>query len=100
LTPDPATVNEAARGSLINSFKAGYPDLLPRQSADLMLDVIDRVTLKDSGRFISQYGNKRWLKLIFVLLAGKSCVISLNLDVHLEPEALKVRLVAPERDVL
>ena len=47
-------------------FKASDPDwdgvpLLPRQSADLVLGVIDRATPEESGGFISQYGNKRWL---------------------------------------
>lgn len=57
---------KAARDALVNMFKAGYPDwngvpLLPRQSAELVLGVIDRATPKDSGRFVSQYGNERWL---------------------------------------
>jgi len=51
---------------MINMFKASDPDwdgvpLLPRQSADLVLGVIDRATPEESGGFISQYGNKRWL---------------------------------------
>lgn len=51
---------------MINMFKAGDPGwngvpLLPRQSADLVLDVIDRATPKESGGFVSQYGDKHWL---------------------------------------
>ena len=52
--------------NLINMFKSGYPDwdgaaLQPRQSAELVLNVIDKATPEDSGRSISQYGDKRWL---------------------------------------
>ena len=59
-------VDEARRDSTIAMFKASDPDwngvlLLPRQSADLVLGVIDRATSKDSGGFVSQYGDKRWL---------------------------------------
>jgi hypothetical protein len=51
---------------MIGMFKASNPDwngvpLLPRQSAELVLGVIDRATPKDSGGFVSQYGDKRWL---------------------------------------
>jgi len=63
----PRTAEEdAALDAMINAFKAVDPEwngvaLLPRQSADLVLDVIDRATPKESGGFVSQYGNKRWL---------------------------------------
>lgn len=51
---------------MIGMFKASDPDwngvlLLPKQSAELVLGVIDRATPKDSGGFVSQYGDKRWL---------------------------------------
>jgi len=57
---------EARRDAMFRIFKAGDPDwngvpLLPRQSADLVLDVIDRATPEESGRFVSQYGDRRWL---------------------------------------
>lgn len=57
---------EARRDMIIRKFKACDPGwngipLLPRESADLVLDVIDRATPEESGRFISQYGDKRWL---------------------------------------
>ena len=57
---------EAGRAAMIELLKAGYPDwngvpLLPRQSAELVLGVIDRATPKESGGFVSQYGDKRWL---------------------------------------
>jgi len=58
--------DKARRDAMIRMFKAGDPDwsgvpLLPRESADLMLDVIDRATPEESGRFVSQYGDRRWL---------------------------------------
>lgn len=59
-------MEKAARDALITTFKTGYPDwngipMLPKQAAELVLDVIDRATPKDSGRFLSQYGDRRWL---------------------------------------
>ena len=52
--------------AIVGILKAGDPDwsgvpLLPRESADLVLGVIDRATPEESGRFVSQYGDKRWL---------------------------------------
>ena len=57
---------EAGRDAVIRMFKTGDPDwsgvpLHPRQSADLVLGVIDRATPEESGRFVSQYGDRRWL---------------------------------------
>jgi len=57
---------EARRDAMLRMFKAGDPDwsgvpLLPRQSADLVISVIDRATPEESGRFVSQYGDRRWL---------------------------------------
>ena len=59
-------VNGPERENLINRFRLSNPDwngvpLLPKESAELVLGVIDRVTPKDSGGFVSQYGNKCWL---------------------------------------
>lgn len=65
-----SVVNTAVHGpereTLINMFKLSNPDwngvpLLPKESAELVLGVIDRATPKDSGGFVSQYGNKSWL---------------------------------------
>jgi len=58
--------DEARRDAMIRMFKSGDPNwsgvpLHPRQSADLVLDVIDKATPEDSGKFVSQYGDKRWL---------------------------------------
>ena len=52
--------------SVVDMCKVSDPDwsgvpLLPRESAGLVLDVIDRATPEESGGFISQYGDKRWL---------------------------------------
>jgi len=62
----PTAEEQAEWDAMIDLLKAGDPDwsgipLLPRQSADLILDVIDRATPKQSGGFVSQYGDKRWL---------------------------------------
>ncbi len=38
----------------------GVP-LTPQKSVSLMRDVIAKVGPKDTGAFISQYGNKKWL---------------------------------------
>ena len=50
---------------LISLFKKVAPDferpLTPEESVKLQLEVIKNVTVKDSGMFISQYGNKNWL---------------------------------------
>jgi NAD(P)-dependent dehydrogenase (short-subunit alcohol dehydrogenase family) len=57
---------EASRDAMIRTLKASDPDwcgvpLLPSQAVDLVLGVIDRATPEDSGRFVSQYGDRRWL---------------------------------------
>jgi len=51
---------------MIESFKHAAPGwdgkpLTPEQSVSAMLKVIDGLTIKDSGAFLSQYGNKEWL---------------------------------------
>ena len=61
------TVEEEAKwDAMIGMFKVGDPDwsgvpLRPSQSVDLVLGVIDRATPEESGSFVSQYGDKRWL---------------------------------------
>ena len=56
---------EAKWEAMIGILKAGDPDwsgvpLRPSQSVDLVLGVIDRATPEESGRFVSQYGDRRW----------------------------------------
>ena len=50
---------------LLESIKTIAPDfdgpLTPEESVKLQLEVIDQVTVADSGAFLSQYGNKRWV---------------------------------------
>ena len=46
--------------------KVARPDweaqpLTPEKSVELVLDVIDRATPADSGKFVSQFGNQVWL---------------------------------------
>ena len=57
---------EVEQSAVVRMFRASNPDwngvlLRPRQSADLVLDVIDKAAPEESGGFVSQYGNKRWL---------------------------------------
>jgi len=52
--------------AMLASFKKAAPDwngqpLTPEESVKLMLGVFEGITIKDSGAFISQYGNKEWL---------------------------------------
>jgi hypothetical protein len=35
--------------------------ILPKESVDLMLKVIHKVTIEDTGAFLSQHGDKNWL---------------------------------------
>lgn len=35
--------------------------LKPEESVALQLKVIDKITMKDSGEFLSHWGNKRWV---------------------------------------
>jgi len=65
-TGPPTPEEQAGWDAMVHVFKSSYPEwngvaLLPRQSAELVLGVIDRATPEKSGEFISQYGNKRWL---------------------------------------
>lgn len=49
----------------VKKFQAVYPDwkapLTPETSIKMMLDVIYKWERKDSGAFVSHYGNKEWL---------------------------------------
>ena len=52
--------------AMIKQFKRAYPDwdgkpISPETSVKLMLDVISKVEPKDSGTFVSHFGNKQWL---------------------------------------
>lgn len=53
---------------MVASFQRYKPDLkmpddyvAPEVSVKLMRDVIDKATLEDSGKFVSQFGDKKWL---------------------------------------
>lgn len=51
---------------MVKTFQIGYPDwdgvpISPEYSVKSMLDVFDKLELKDSGAFISHKGNKEWL---------------------------------------
>ncbi|EIM84670.1 NAD-P-binding protein [Stereum hirsutum FP-91666 SS1] len=51
---------------MVQSFKSVYPDwsgvpLETPESVGFMLDILDKVTPEDSGKFISHKGNKEWL---------------------------------------
>lgn len=35
--------------------------IMPEESVDMQLKVIDKVTIKESGEFLSHLGTKRWL---------------------------------------
>ncbi|KIJ66420.1 hypothetical protein HYDPIDRAFT_174517 [Hydnomerulius pinastri MD-312] len=51
--------------AMVEKFRIGYPDftgpITPQTSVKMQLDVIGRVTVKDTGAFISHKGNKEWL---------------------------------------
>ena len=47
-------------------FRKASPDwngnpITPERSVELMLSVIDKVTVKDTGAFLSHWGNQKWL---------------------------------------
>ncbi|KAK7679989.1 hypothetical protein QCA50_016935 [Cerrena zonata] len=60
-------VQKATYSKLIEQFQAGYPDwdgkiLTPEESVTAMLETVSKLTVKDSGAFISHYGDtKNWL---------------------------------------
>ncbi|KAF2730489.1 NAD(P)-binding protein [Polyplosphaeria fusca] len=60
----PSYVQQAVN-VLTAKFQKGYPDfkgpISPAESVDMCLKVIDQVTPKESGAFLSHHGNKKWL---------------------------------------
>ncbi|OCH92055.1 NAD(P)-binding protein [Obba rivulosa] len=51
---------------MVATFKKAAPHwdgrpLTPEQSVKMVLDVVNSVTIKDSGAFVSHFGNKQWL---------------------------------------
>ncbi|THV04312.1 NAD-P-binding protein [Dendrothele bispora CBS 962.96] len=51
---------------MITAFKKGYPDWTPMpmptaESVGLMLEIIDKLTVEDSGKFVSHKNNREWL---------------------------------------
>ena len=54
-----------AFGAVIQRFKKVKPDLegpiSPEESVRMQLAVIDSLTIKDSGAFLSHHGDTNWL---------------------------------------
>jgi NAD(P)-dependent dehydrogenase (short-subunit alcohol dehydrogenase family) len=54
-----------ALGELTKKFQTLYPDfkgpILPEESIEAMLKVVDGLTIEQSGQFLSHYGNQTWL---------------------------------------
>ena len=50
---------------MFESFKKVAPHwkgpLSPLESVELQMKVIDNLTIEDSGKFLSHWGNKNWL---------------------------------------
>ena len=66
LTINSATPDEVEELSvMIEKFRILYPDfagpITPEVSVQMQLEVINRVTVRDTGAFISHKGNKEWL---------------------------------------
>ncbi|KAK7680206.1 hypothetical protein QCA50_016715 [Cerrena zonata] len=63
----PGEVQKGLSSLYVNKFRAAYPDwdgtlLTPDQSVTAMLDVVSRLTAKDTGAFLSHRGeSKNWL---------------------------------------
>jgi NAD(P)-dependent dehydrogenase (short-subunit alcohol dehydrogenase family) len=62
----PPTAEEiTAVQAMIKQFQTWAPDwegpIAPAESISLMRKVIDNVTVRDSGAFLSHWGNKKWL---------------------------------------
>ncbi|KAJ7016623.1 hypothetical protein C8F04DRAFT_1149229 [Mycena alexandri] len=57
--------NEAVFQKTAERIKVLLPDfegpITPEQSVDMMLKVIHRWTVEETGQFVSHYGNKQWL---------------------------------------
>ncbi|KAK7455790.1 hypothetical protein VKT23_010821 [Stygiomarasmius scandens] len=51
---------------MVIAFKRAYPDwtpnpMTPAESVNLMLGIIDNLTVEDSGKFVSHKNNREWL---------------------------------------
>ncbi|KAK7455811.1 hypothetical protein VKT23_010844 [Stygiomarasmius scandens] len=51
---------------MVTAFKNAYPDwtpkpMTPAESVNLMLGIIDNLTVEDSGKFVSHKNNREWL---------------------------------------
>lgn len=61
--PTPEQVEQAK--AMVKAFKNFAPDfegpITPKESISMMFKVFDRLTIEDSGTFISHKGNKEWL---------------------------------------
>ncbi|KAJ6522720.1 NAD(P)-binding protein [Mycena capillaripes] len=57
--------NEAVFQKTAERIKVLLPEfkgpITPKQSVDMMLEVIHRWTVEETGQFVSHYGNKQWL---------------------------------------
>ncbi|KAJ7745806.1 hypothetical protein DFH07DRAFT_904922 [Mycena maculata] len=57
--------DEAVFQKTAGRIKVFLPDfkgpITPKQSVDMMLEVIHRWTVEETGQFVSHYGNKQWL---------------------------------------
>lgn len=55
----------AGFGAMLATLKKKHPDfegpMSTEQSVKMMLDVVDKATIADTGAFVSQHGNKEWL---------------------------------------
>jgi NAD(P)-dependent dehydrogenase (short-subunit alcohol dehydrogenase family) len=61
-----ATEEELAKyKTMFESFQKSYPHwkgpLTPLESVELQMKVIESLTIEDSGKFLSHWGNKTWL---------------------------------------
>lgn len=64
----PAVTEEEIKGAIgmVEAFKKVAPPrwkgpLTPLESVELQKRVIDGLTIEDSGKFLSHWGNKEWL---------------------------------------
>jgi hypothetical protein len=50
---------------LLGQFRKYKPDLQgmtqPEEAISLMLEVINNLSIEESGKFVSQFGNQQWL---------------------------------------
>ena len=52
--------------ALVKQFQVGYPDwdgqpISPESSVEMMLDVVSKLDIESTGKFISQHGDQNWL---------------------------------------